>query len=71
MSIDWASFVLGAGIALNVCGWIYWITVASMRRADVAWRNEQRKRIDELQEWSAQRYDQARKEIGLPPRSVS
>ena len=65
------AFMLGAGIATNVCGWIYWHTVARMRREDVAWRNIQRQRVDELAERSERLYDQSRREIGLPPRAVS
>lgn len=71
MSIDWPSFLAGFGVATNVCGWIYWITVARMRREDLAWRNEQRRRIDDLQERSERQYDQSRRDLGLPPRSVS
>jgi hypothetical protein len=65
------TFMLGAGIATNACGWVYWYTVARMRREDVVWRNIQRQRIDELAERSERLYDQSRRELGLPPRAVS
>lgn len=71
MSIDGPSFIAGLGVATNVCGWIYWITVARMRRQDITWRDEQRRRIDEMAERANRLYDQSRKDLGLPPRSVS
>lgn len=74
MSIDLPSFLVGLGVAANVfgwIGWIYWSTVSRIRREDVEWRVEQRKRIDDLQEHSARMYDQARKDLGLPPRRLS
>lgn len=69
--IDLPSFTAGIGIATFICGYIYWVTVARMRRDDVAWRNEQRKRIDELAERSDRLYDQSRRDLGLPPMAVS
>ncbi len=67
--IDWDSFFTGAGLALNVCGFVLWSTVMRIRREDVAWRNEQRRRIDDLAARSEQQYAQSRRELGLPPRS--
>jgi len=73
--IDSHSFVLGiivgAGASLNVVGVIYWSTVARMRREDVAFRVEQRRRIDDMAERQERMYDQSRRDLGLPPRIVS
>lgn len=71
MSIDWPSFLLGMGVALHVCGLLYWLTVSGIRRADVAWRNEQRRRLDDLVERHERQYAETRREMGLPPRRVS
>lgn len=69
--MDWSSFFAGVGCALNVCGLVLWATVMRIRREDVAWRNEQRRRIDDLGLRSEQQYAQTRREMGLPPRSAS
>jgi hypothetical protein len=40
-----------------------------MRRwqvADREFRAEQRERIDQMQKWSAARYDESRQELGIP-----
>lgn len=66
--IDWPSFILGAGLAFNVYGAVLWVTVLRVRREDMAWRREARKRIDDLAEVSERRYNEARREIGLPPK---
>jgi type VI protein secretion system component VasK len=68
---DLSSFIAGIGMAAFVCAFIHWITVSRMRRDDVAWRQEQRKRIDELAARADRQYDQSRKDLGLPPRRVS
>jgi len=73
--ISMPSFVLGVvvgmGVAINVLGVIYWATVGRMRREDAAFRAEQRRRIDDMAERSERMYDQSRRDLGLPPRSVS
>lgn len=72
--IDWSfviGFVGGVLTGINLAGIVYWAQVRRMRAADREFRAEQAKRLDELREWSARQYEQTRREIGLPPRSVS
>lgn len=63
--------IVGSGVTLNVMGLIYWVTVARMRREDVTFRLEQRRRMDDMQERSERLHEQARRDIGLPPRALS
>lgn len=66
-SIDGPSFLAGLGVATLACGVIYWVTVARMRRQDVAWRALQLGRIGELAARSDRMYDQSRRDLDLPP----
>lgn len=68
MWVVYLAFLAGFGVAANVFGWIYWNTIGRMRREDLAWRAEQRQRIDDLQERSERMYEQSRRDLGLPPR---
>lgn len=69
--MDVPSFITGAGLASMAWAVIYWASVGAMRREDAAFRRKQRERIDALAAVSEQRYEQARKDIGLPPRLKS
>lgn len=69
--MNWSSFIAGLAIGVSVSGVLYQIALRRLRRADADFRTKQRARIDELSDWSRRNFDQARKELGLPPRVQS
>lgn len=68
--MNW-SFIVGLTVGINLAGTVYWFVLQGVRRDAAASRAEQIRRLDEISDWSRRQYEQARKEIGLPPRSVS
>lgn len=69
--IEICAFAIGAILGITMMGIVHLGAVVRWRSADREFRAQQRKRIDELAEWSERSYAQARKDAGLPPRSTS
>lgn len=64
-------FIGGAIFGATVVGHFYWRSVQSLQRINAEFRIEQHRRLDELAEWHHRNLDEARREVGLPPRVVS
>lgn len=64
------TFIAGIFVGVNLSGFIYWAQLRRIRDADREFRAEQRKKLDELSEWSARQFAQARRDAWLPPRSA-
>jgi hypothetical protein len=69
MEIWW--FIAGALVGVNAMGVLHFAASCRWQASDKEFRERQAKHIDDLREWSQRSFDQARKEIGLPPRSQS
>lgn len=69
--MNWSSFVAGFSVGFGLATWWSLWALRKMRQQREEFFAEQRKRIDDLAEWSERRMDEARREVGLPPRRMS